>query len=388
MKPESTYIQQICLLTITAILVGVVLKELSVVLIPLVLAIMFSYILAPIVDWSGRRFSLPNSMGILFSLCLTLSVLMFVSLMISSSVGVLQENAGAYEAHIRDLNQKGLLWLNEGPIAWLNQNGVEVNLESFSSLLSEIPVRGLLGGLTNTLLQFLSNSFLILIFVIYLLEGRNPNEESSPLITKIESKIEKYLLIKLVLSLATGISVALLLWILDIDLAMVFGLLAFVLNFIPNVGSIIATVLPIPMVLVNPDFSILTLSLAIIFPGTVQMVVGNVIEPKLLGDSLELHPITVLLSMIFWGIIWGIPGMLLAAPITAVLKILLENIEITKPVATLLEGRFSKSPKKPKEDQVPEEKTKRKEDQVPEEEKEIEETSVEQVDHPSNDSAS
>ena len=146
------------------------------------------------------------------------------------------------------------------------------------------------------------------------------------------------------MSLVTGISVTVFLWLLDIDLAMVFGLLAFVLNFIPNVGSIIATVLPIPMVLVNPDFSILTLSLAIILPGTVQMIVGNVIEPKLLGDSLELHPITVLLSLIFWGIIWGIPGMLLAAPITAVCKILLENIEITKPVAAILEGKISNNP--------------------------------------------
>lgn len=354
MKVESTYIQQICLLTITSILVGVVLKELSVVLIPLVLAIMFSYILAPIVDWSGRKFSLPNSMGILFSLALTLVMLIFVSLMISSSIGVLQENAGAYEAHILDLNQKGLIWLNEGPIAWLNEHGIEVNVESFSSLLSEIPISGLLGGVTNTLLQFLSNAFLILIFVIYLLEGRNPNKESSPLITQIESKIENYLLIKLILSLATGISVAFFLWMLDIDLAMVFGLLAFVLNFIPNVGSIIATLLPVPMVIVNPDFSVLTLSLAIILPGTVQMVVGNVIEPKLLGDSLELHPITVLMCLIFWGIIWGIPGMLLAAPITAVLKILLENIEITKPVAKLLEGQLpTKAPQKKKEDPPP-----------------------------------
>ena len=74
------------------------------------------------------------------------------------------------------------------------------------------------------------------------------------------------------------------------------------------------------------------------------MIVGNVVEPKLLGDSLELHPITVLLSLIFWGMIWGIAGMLLAAPITAVLKILLENIEITKPFAKLLEGKFPKKP--------------------------------------------
>jgi AI-2 transport protein TqsA len=343
MKHDDSYIQKICLITITSILVGVVLKELSVVLIPLVLAIMCSYILAPIVDWSVQRFSIPKSLGILFSLGLTLILLLVLGLLISSSVGVLTENTAEYEAHIHMLNKKALDWLNLGPILWLNNQGVEINLESFSQLLSKVPVSGVLGGLTNTLLQFLSNSFLILIFVIYLLEGRNPQEKSSPLIEKIENKIEKYLLIKMVLSIITGASVTFFLWMLNVDLAMVFGLLAFVLNFIPNVGSIIATLLPIPMILVNPEASVFTIILAIGLPGTIQMVVGNVVEPKLLGDSLELHPITVLLSLIFWGIIWGIAGMLLAAPITAVLKILLENIEITKPFAKLLEGKFPKT---------------------------------------------
>ena len=169
----------------------------------------------------------------------------------------------------------------------------------------------------------------------------------------ITAKIKHYVVLKTALSFLTGALTGLFLWITGVRLFFLFALLTFILNFIPNVGSIIATILPIPMVLVNPDFSILTLSLAIILPGTVLMVVGNVIEPKLLGDSLELHPITVLLSLIFWGIIWGIPGMLLAAPITAVFKILLENIEITKPVAILLEGKLPKSPKEAQEEQSP-----------------------------------
>ena len=331
------------MITITSILVGAVLKELSVVLIPLVLAVMCSYILAPIVDWSVRKFSLPKSIGILFSLGLTLVLFLIIGLLISSSVGVLTENTAEYEAHIHMLNEKALIWLNLGPILWLNDQGLDINLESFSQLLSQLPVSGIIGGLTNTLLQFLSNSFLILIFVIYILEGRNPQEKSSPLIEKIETKIEKYLLIKMILSIITGVSVSFFLWMLNVDLAMVFGLLAFVLNFIPNVGSIIATLLPVPIILVSPESSALTLVLAIGLPGTIQMVVGNVVEPKLLGDSLELHPITVLLSLIFWGMIWGIAGMLLAAPITAVVKILLENIEITKPFAKILEGKFPKA---------------------------------------------
>ena len=107
-----------------------------------------------------------------------------------------------------------------------------------------------------------------------------------------------------------------------------------------QVYSIFATLLPLPLVIVDPEASNITLALAIIIPGSIQMIIGNMIEPKLLGDSLELHPITVLLSLVFWGMLWGIPGMLLAAPITAVLKILFENLEITSPFAKLLAGKL------------------------------------------------
>ena len=116
--------------------------------------------------------------------------------------------------------------------------------------------------------------------------------------------------------------------------------MAFFLNFVPNVGSIVAIFLPLPIILISPDLDMTILALAILLPGSVQMFIGNVIEPKMLGDSLDLHPITVLLSLIFWGMLWGIPGMLLAAPITAVLKILSENLEITAPVARLLSGKL------------------------------------------------
>ena len=126
----------------------------------------------------------------------------------------------------------------------------------------------------------------------------------------------------------------------QIELAMVFGVMAFFLNFVPNVGSIVAIFLPLPIILISPDLDMTILALAILLPGSIQMFIGNVIEPKMLGDSLDLHPITVLLSLIFWGMLWGIPGMLLAAPITSVLKILSENLEITAPVARLLSGKL------------------------------------------------
>ena len=150
----------------------------------------------------------------------------------------------------------------------------------------------------------------------------------------IDQRIKRYLLIKVGLSAVTGILVGGCLAVLGVELALVFGVLAFVLNFIPSVGSIIATLLPLPLVLVNPEHGTLTIALAMALPGLVQLVVGNIIEPKMMGDSLELHPITILLALIFWGMLWGIPGMLLAAPMTAVLRILLSALEITRPCST------------------------------------------------------
>ena len=84
----------------------------------------------------------------------------------------------------------------------------------------------------------------------------------------------------------------------------------------------------------------MTVVLAIALPGAVQMSVGNIIEPKLMGEELDLHPVTILLALMIWGAIWGIVGMLLATPITAVMKILFERMELTRPVADLFAGRL------------------------------------------------
>ena len=128
---------------------------------------------------------------------------------------------------------------------------------------------------------------------------------------------------------------------LGIELALAFGFFAFLLNFIPTLGSVISTVLPVPIVLMNPEISVTVAVLAIVVPGTIHFVIGNVVEPLVMGDSLELHPVTVLLSLMIWGTIWGIVGMLLATPITAVLKILSDQTDATRPLARLLAGRRS-----------------------------------------------
>ena len=193
---------------------------------------------------------------------------------------------------------------------------------------------------TGMVLDLLSNTFLVLLFAVYLLMGSSlqRSTQRDGMWGKIDDRVRRYIVTKVLLSALTGLAVALILWLLGINLALVFGLLAFLLNFIPNIGSIIATLLPLPMVLVQPDATPLTMSLALILPGVVQMTVGNVVEPKLIGDALELHPITVLLALIVWGMLWGGVGMVLAAPLTAIIKILLDGGEHTRPLARLLAG--------------------------------------------------
>ena len=129
-----------------------------------------------------------------------------------------------------------------------------------------------------------------------------------------------------------------------LDLALVFGVMAFLLNFIPSIGSIIATLLPLPLAIVQfESFAMIAGDIAV--PGTVQMVIGNGIEPKLMGEGLELHPVTVVLALVFWGLIWGPVGMLLATPITAVLRIVLARSQMTRAVAELLARRLPEESK-------------------------------------------
>ena len=112
----------------------------------------------------------------------------------------------------------------------------------------------------------------------------------------------------------------------------------FILNFIPVIGSVIAVLLPLPIAFLQ--FSDPTLVvLIIVLPTIVHQIVGNILEPKIFGDSFVLHPITIILSLIFWGMIWGFIGVLLAAPLTAIIRITFERFQTTKQIARLLEGK-------------------------------------------------
>ena len=146
--------------------------------------------------------------------------------------------------------------------------------------------------------------------------------------------------VKVLTSAVTGIAVGLALWAVGAPMPMLFGLVTFLLNFIPTIGSVIAVALPRCRCSSRRSENTLTIVLALALPGVIQFAVGQIWENKLLGDKFDLRASVVLLALVFWGKIWGIVGMILATPIAApVLKTLMEGRELTRPLPLRLMGQ-------------------------------------------------
>lgn len=320
-----------CLVILAALALGITLLWMRPVLVPLVLAVLVSYLVAPVVDIVQLRLKVPRAIAITAALLLAVAGMALVVMLISSSASSLAARS--------DLYQEKLVQWGDQALGLAERIGLPVEMDTVKRQMAELPVGQFLGSVLNRVVDMSSMFLLVLIFVIYLVAGRQPRQEHEGVYHEIDLKVRRYLQVKVMLSAVSGLLVGVILWIMGLELAPVFGVLAFLLNFIPSIGSIIATLLPLPLALVQFDSNVLIL-LVVLIPGAIQLTLGNVVEPKFLGTSLNLHPITILLSLIFWGMLWGIPGMVLAAPITAVVKIILDRIETTRPIGQLLGGKL------------------------------------------------
>ena len=140
----------------------------------------------------------------------------------------------------------------------------------------------------------------------------------------ITEQIQRYIATKFLISLLTGFLVGVVLWIFGVDFLIVWAVMAFFLNFIPNIGSILAVILPTVMTLIQYESVGYTVLVGGII-SLVQNLIGNLVEPKIMGDKLGLNPLVILLSLLVWGYIWGIAGMFLSVPLTAVVKIIISS---------------------------------------------------------------
>jgi AI-2 transport protein TqsA len=206
----------------------------------------------------------------------------------------------------------------------------------------------LVGALSNVL----SKTVLIILIVIFILleaagfpqklqaVSNNPKKSLSNF-SKIHDNIKRYMAIKTIISFATGLSVSIFLYILGIDYPLLWGMLAFLLNFIPNIGSLIAAIPAVLLALVQ--FGLGMAGVTALGYLIINTLFGTFLEPKLLGQGLGLSTLVVFLSLIFWGWILGPVGMLLSVPLTMVVKIALDSQEETHWIGIMLGSQMEDS---------------------------------------------
>ena len=328
-------VQTVCLLILAVIGIATSLYVLRSLMVPFVLALFFALMLMPIIDVQMRYLKFPRLLAVAVTLLIAILVIISLSLLMSASVNQMAAAATSYQEQVKEVVVNTTASL---PFA---QFGLDKNqfLDPIRENLGK-NIGSMIGWVLNAIVNIFSNIVLILIFMVFLLiSDARKTTYRNKVWERGETKVKRYISSKLILSAILGLCVGITLSILGAEPAIVFGLFACILNFIPTVGPTIATILPLPVILMTPEMTILRGLLALAIPGLLEFVFGNFIETKVMGKSLDLHPVTVLMSLIFWGMLWGPAGMFLAVPMTAVLKMILEEIELTKPIADLLAGK-------------------------------------------------
>lgn len=321
------------------------------VLVPLVVACFIVSGLSPILGWLERRLHVSKIVAAGIAFLAGILMLIVFGITVWGSLLDLSANSAAYRNRVQELVrevQDNLpsfsLFSNQQAVAEVDGPAAQIDMDGGANIdqLVDTFVRDGIAAASQTLLGLASTSVVVLIYVFFLLIG-NPNYATSGTVREIDKQIRSYLSLKTVISLFTGLAFGFALRAFGVPMALTFGMFAFLLNFIPNVGPIVASLLPIPLIIFAPEGTLLWMTSAIAVTSAIQVISGNVIEPKMMGNAADLHPVSVLLALMFWGMMWGIVGMFLATPITAAIRIVMDKFEPTRPMGNLLAGRWTES---------------------------------------------
>jgi len=308
-------------------------KMASVIVVPFLLSLFLATILSPFYIWLKKL-----GLGEIFSLIIIVLFLLLVIgsmvTLVGSSVQDFTQNTPLYEEKLKtDLRE--FFELLDG---W----GMHIPREDFMNIFQTGSLVRYIATTLKSLGSLLTNSFMIILTVTFMLmeisqfanKIKQNNSNGLIQLTEISDKIKHYILLKALTSAATGISIAIILKIFGIHYAVLWGLFAFALNFIPNIGSILAAVPAVLMAIVqyNPGTALAVMVSYLI----VNVLIGSIIEPRILGKGLGLSTLIVFLSLIFWGWLLGPVGMLLSIPLTIMVKIALNAQPNTKWIAIML----------------------------------------------------
>lgn len=337
---ESAKKIYIFLIIITVVVVLIYAQS---IIIPFIIAIFFWFLIRVIKKVLSRVKFIsrwPKWLLTVVSSVLLLSFLVLIIELISNNIHQLSNTLPVYEANVTKIT---------------NSINKHFNIDIFSMIkdyAKDMNFGKLLSSLFSAITGIFGSTFTVLLYLVFMLfeehlfphklkamyPERRRYKHIKALVGKIDLSIGNYIALKTVTSLLTGFLSFFALLFIGIDAPFFWAFLIFILNFIPTIGSLIATGFPaIFAILQFGGFTEGFLVLAIV--GAIQLVVGNFVEPKLMGNSLNISPLVVFLTLAVWGVMWGITGMLLSVPITVILILIMSEFPDTRPIAVLLSQR-------------------------------------------------
>jgi len=321
--------------SVIVVMAGV--KSASEIIVPFLLSLFLAIILSPTYNFFNKK-GLPDSISLTLVITIFLILLALVGKLISSSA---QEFNSNIEFYTQQLSGYYTIF-----VTLASKIGLEISADEISSLINPKQIMTFSSSILQSIGGMFTNGFVVLFTVIFMLlesnhfvekiefasRGNNTNSH----IKEIASKIKEYMVLKTLISLLTGFIVWIALVLIGTDYAFLWAVIAFLFNFIPNIGSIIAAVPVVLLTLVQLG-SLSAIAVVVVYT-LVNIIIGSVVEPKVMGKGLGLSTLVVFLSLIFWGWLLGIVGMLLSIPLTIMLKIVLDANENTKCFGVLLGG--------------------------------------------------
>jgi len=343
------------------VIIFVVLRELHHIFIPFVISYFLFFIFEPLNNFLIKK-KIPSVLTIFVDLFIMILIIWGISRIVIESFSRFADQINVYEQKLNSI---------------VSNTAISIGIEdpfftefSLLGIIEDLDYGGIVGSFFSSTLTIFSTTFFVLFFFIFISIGHKnlyevvkgrfvdrqvkgslkkikkqikkqevPVNESTNTLENLKvnrgvqiektfkditSQVQRYIATKFLLSLLTGSLAGFILWLFGVDFFIVWGVFAFLLNFIPNIGSVIAVILPAVMTLVQYEslgYTLLVTAILIV----IQTIIGNGLEPKILGDRLGLNPLVILLSLLLWGYIWGIVGMFLSVPLTAVAKIIMSN---------------------------------------------------------------
>lgn len=314
------------------------------IIVPLLLAVFVAILCIPLLSWLIHH-RVPPYLAVGLVILVAILALAGVALVVGSSVNDFADRVPFYEKRFK--------LLHAATQAWLTELGIPFSFDRLYAVANPGTLMGLVSSALSAMAATLSNLMLVLFVVIFILfeaggfrkkmvaalavrgnASDDATEERLGQLEEIVQNVQSYLAWKTLISLGTGLCVGVYCWILGVDFPILWALLAFLLNYVPNIGSLLAAGPPVLLAVVQlgPGRALALAAGYVV----INMIFGNVVEPLVLGRKLGLSSLVVFLSLIVWGFVWGPVGMLLSVPLTVMVRIGLEANPQTRWIAVLL----------------------------------------------------